>query len=348
MLNGSENTVVGNYVGLSADGLEPVGNGSVGIYVTGSENIVGGAAAGAGNLVAASPELISIVGEELPGNRVQGNVLGTDRSGNETSLALAPTIAGISLSGTTLTTIGGTAEGEGNVIAGVDGLGESGVGIQINSSDDNTISGNAIGTDLAGAVDLGHHGAGIDLAGSSDDNTIAENTIAFTRVLDAPLTGSGVVIRTGLRNTVTGNRFRSNGGLAIDLAGDGPTPNDGGAADDADVGANDLLNFPIVDQASLSGSTLTVAGSVDSSPNVNEPGFIVELFSRDEDADDQDAGLFLGSIEVTTSGAGEGSFEVSLDGTGVQMGDFVTATATDGKEIRPSSRRASSSPSREA
>ena len=97
------------------------------------------------------------------------------------------------------------------------------------------------------------------------------------------------------------------------------------------MGANDLLNFPIVDQASLSGSTLTVAGSVDSSPNVNEPGFIVELFAHDEDADDQDAGLFLGSIEVTTSGAGEGSFEVSLDGTGVQMGDFIAATATDGE-----------------
>ena len=84
LLNGAENTVIGNYVGLAADGLAPLGNDRVefdgiGIFVTGSNNVVG--RPDAGNVIAASPLLISIVGEGVPGNVVQGNLLGTDRTG---------------------------------------------------------------------------------------------------------------------------------------------------------------------------------------------------------------------------------------------------------------------------
>ena len=96
LLNGTGNTVLGNYVGLAADGLAALGNDRVefdgiGIFVTGSGNTVGGASAAAGNVIAASPELISIVGEGVSGNVVRGNVLGTDKSGAHPSLALAPT-----------------------------------------------------------------------------------------------------------------------------------------------------------------------------------------------------------------------------------------------------------------
>jgi len=47
-------------------------------------------------------------------------------------------------------------------------------------------------------------------------------------------------------------RVQSNGGLPIDLGGDGPTANDPG---DFDTGPNNLLNYPVI--TASAGSTIT-------------------------------------------------------------------------------------------
>ena len=103
--------------------------------------------------------------------RVTGNWLGTDATGTDTSLALAPVEAGISISGGLNNRIG--LADAGNVIAGADGLGESGVGIRVSGSSANNIVGNSIGTDATGVFDLGHYGAGIILSGTSNANLVS-------------------------------------------------------------------------------------------------------------------------------------------------------------------------------
>ena len=258
--------------------------------------------------------------------RITGNWLGTDATGTDTSLALAPVEAGISVRGGVNNRIGLATAG--NVIAGADGLGESGVGIRVSGrapthrrqQHRHRRDGGVRPRPLRGR----HHPVG-----HQQRQPRAPEPIGFTRLLDPPLNGSGVVVEGGVRNRITENRFRSNGGLAIDLGGDGPTPNDGGAADDADTGPNDLLNKPAIAQATLVGNTLTVSGLIDSNPNDN---FTIEVFVREAADDDQDARRFLGAQNLPTPASGETPFSVDfILGPGdVDLGDVVVATAIDG------------------
>ncbi len=63
--------------------------------------------------------------------------------------------------------------------------------------------------------------------------------------------------------TVRYNSIYDNGLLGIDLDGDGVTPNDIG---DADTGANDLQNFPVLLRAIPDGGQTIVEGRLNSSP----------------------------------------------------------------------------------
>jgi hypothetical protein len=70
--------------------------------------------------------------------------------------------------------------------------------------------------------------------------------------------GSGVVVLGSA--TVQRNLIYGNGGLPVDLGGDGPTPNDPG---DADEGPNRLQNFPVITAAAIVDRTLSVRGTLD-------------------------------------------------------------------------------------
>ena len=98
--------------------------------------------------------------------------------------------------------------------------------------------------------------------------------------------GGGVVVRAGsawiVRNSIDGNA----GGLGIDLNGDGVTPNDN---DDPDAGPNGLQNYPDLTGATVTGGTLTVAGTLKSSRGST---FVID---------------FYGSPAAGASGHGEGA-----------------------------------------
>jgi hypothetical protein len=109
----------------------------------------------------------------------------------------------------------------------------------------------------------------------NDSNYIVQNVIHDN-------VSSGIVLAnngTGqaLYNTISRNSTYNNGGLGIDLnfTGTAGTPqvnlND---ANDADAGINNLQNFPIIDSATLTTTTLTVWGKVGA-------GSTVEFFFGD-------------------------------------------------------------------
>ena len=88
------------------------------------------------------------------------------------------------------------------------------------------IENNWIGTDVTGTL-ARPNGRGVRVLTSS--NRIggtapgAANLIAFN-------TGAGIAIETGAANSIYENSIFSNGGLGIDLASNGITPNDAGDA----------------------------------------------------------------------------------------------------------------------
>ena len=71
--------------------------------------------------------------------------------------------------------------------------------------------------------------------------------------------GAGIVVlgAGSVRNGLHDNVFLPNGGVGIDLGGDGPTPNDRG---DRDTGPNRLLNAPVIDTVVHDGAQAEIRG----------------------------------------------------------------------------------------
>jgi len=128
--------------------------------------------------------------------------------------------------------------------------------------------------------------------------------------------------------TITRNSIRACGALGIDLittvGTSGVTPNDPG---DADIGANGLQNFPVLQFAARDGSTVAVRGTLNSSPFAQ---FTLEFFASPscDPSGFGEGAVFIGSAVVTTDGAGRSSFALSLPAAGMVAGSTMTATAT--------------------
>jgi hypothetical protein len=133
-----------------------------------------------------------------------------------------------------------------------------------------------------------------------------------------------------VRNTFTRNSFSGNAGLAIDLNRDAITTNDAG---DVDAGPNDLLNFPVLTDASIAAGQVIITGET-------RPGSTVEFFTLAADPLGHGEGVtFLGS-GVEGSGSDSNGAAGSSDPTAEQFtfslpigpmhcGDPFSATATD-------------------
>ena len=307
IFSGTGNVVQGNLIGTTAAGTAALAN-QIGIHivVSASHNTIGGTAVGAGNVISGNAtQGIVIEGDE---NTVAGNLIGTDVSG---TLPL-PNQVGVRVFGTS-NTVGGV--GAGNVISG-----NALNGVQVEGGSGNTVAGNLIGTDASGAEPLGNGTlddpeSGVFIRTTGQGNAVEHNTIAFNA-------GHGVQIDGGTGIRVSENAIFSNTGVGISLGSGGVTPNDVG---DADAGANNLQNFPVVTLAYLSGGT-AVEGTLNSAATT---AFTLEFFASDacDPSDHGEGAVFLGSATVTTDGAGDASFtEILATAT---AGQVVTATATD-------------------
>jgi hypothetical protein len=256
------------------------------------------------------------------GDTVRGNFIGTNALGDT---AHPNTGDGVFIDNTPNNTIGGTAAGDGNVISANTG---NGVVIGGAGATGNTIAGNLIGIDATGTVALGNALDGVHLDTASG-NTIGETTTGAGNII-AFNGRDGVSVNAGAGDSILGNEIHDNGTtaqhLGIDLSPDGVTPNDAG---DADNGANNLQNFPVITSAVVSsGGHIQIAGTLNSTASTT---FRVELFDAVAcDASGFGEGaLFFGSTSVTTDANGDASFTVDFFGTDTGIGDSITATATN-------------------
>ena len=129
------NLIQGNYIGTNASGatLPNVKNG-VRLSSAGS-NTIGGTTSQAANVISGNGTGVYMAGTTATHNLIEGNFIGTNRG----ATAMVPNTTGVYISGASLNTIGGTATGAGNVIAG-----NASNGVYVLSGTGNTISGNSI------------------------------------------------------------------------------------------------------------------------------------------------------------------------------------------------------------
>jgi hypothetical protein len=117
------NVVQGNFIGTNAAGTAALGNDQDGVSIlqAASNNLIGGAVAGARNVISGNGGFgVRIDDANTAGNVVQGNYLGTDVLG---MVALGNGMDGVVVGSYTgaANTIGGTAAGAGNLISGNQG-----------------------------------------------------------------------------------------------------------------------------------------------------------------------------------------------------------------------------------
>ncbi len=272
-VGGVSNQVLGNFIGVGADGATTLPNRPYGIFIHNSEPTqIGGITPAARNVI--SGNTIGIWVNNFGSNVFQGNFIGTDASGT----MARGNISGLVLNESPNNLIGGTNAGAANLISG--NLGE-GVDFDGLGATNNVLAGNLIGTDITGTKTLGNVNYGVLFQGGRG-NVIGGISADARNVITGCGVGVGVYGSFSTNNTIFGNSTFANG-QGIDLgsfspADLGPTPND---ASDADDGANHYQNFPEITSTSLSGPNMSVDYGVDSSAANSIYPLTVEFFIAD-------------------------------------------------------------------
>ena len=244
-----------------------------------------------------------------------GNLIGTNAAG---ATGLGNGGDGIFGEFSNLLTIG--APGGGNVIAGNAGRG---IFLNANFCAANVVQSNAIGVKPDGVTPLGNGGDGISVVGPvgliGGPGAAFGNHLAWNGGAGVNVTASTLLRQT----TIRVNSIHDNGGLGIDLAPAGVTPNDAG---DGDLGANVLQNFPIVTSVTPSFmNSVLISGTLNSRPASK---YTIDVYgSPAPDPSGYGEGrVWLGSGTFTTDVSGNLSWTVLTQTTSLGL---VTATATD-------------------
>ncbi len=334
-----------NYIGTSSDGMTSFGNKRAGIYQNDVSSLVIGGNASERNVVSGNQQR-GIDLYRLSGATVLSNFIGVAADG-ETRLANG---SGGMYLGEVANSIVGSNE-NGNVVVVDTTTDQAGILIEGNSSTGNKIQANSIGVTPSGTV----HSSSTTFSGGivflgGDGNLIGGTSGKDGNIISGFM--GGIVTLGGKNNEFRQNSIYGNHGLGIDHAetGFGVTLND---ANDADTGANDLLNFPIFESVTTSGGNITIKGCAPT-------GSAIELFKTDiamgtASVGDNRLGLsqdygegqvFIqtlteGGVGDTDSGLNcatdaDGNNQTAMSRfsftipipSGVSNGDLITATAT--------------------
>ncbi len=299
------NIFVNNIIGLAPDGTRRLRNLAHGVdHDQGArDGVYGGTGALERNVVSGN----NLVGIELAHqpdsdrNQIVGNFIGTDLTGNDGPGYAANGGRGINIEdGPSASVI------TDNVIGNND---DGGIRVAGYATFDTIIARNRIGVSLNGAA-IPNGGDGVFIEMRVADAIIGpDNIIAFNQVgvrLD--------IERENINNQITRNSIHDNA-MGIDLHPFGVTPN----GQYPTTGPNLRLPFPALSTA----SPTAVTGRACS-------GCTIEVFLADGADNEYGQGrTFVGSAVVVADlpGATVGSFSASV--SGLVVGDYVTATATD-------------------
>jgi parallel beta helix pectate lyase-like protein len=220
--------VLNNYIGTNKEGDGDLGNGGVGIFVTGPNTKIG--RPGAGNLISGNAG--AGVRLDSDGAVVQANLVGTKASGEA---ALGNEGAGVTGLDTFNPKIGGVDAGEGNLISGNGGWG---IQLPVGGGARSVIERNRIGTNAGGTIALPNGLGGIDMAGGAPfdivANLISGNGGDGIHAAPNPFASSNRVIGNLIGTDASGASDLGNAGNGVHLLGEvggtivvgGTTPSD--------------------------------------------------------------------------------------------------------------------------
>jgi hypothetical protein len=212
-ISGSASTgilVLGNRIGTDETGMSVLGNERNGVQIDGgaSFNTIGGTGVNDGNLISGNTgDGVLIQGDDdgqiqTGDNSLIGNKIGTNVLGEA---PVANDGQGVQILSSNDNSVGGGVTGAGNLISG-----NAEDGVQIASgATANFVQGNLIGTDITGIKTLANGGSGVDILQSADDNTIGgvpTNSSTPGNVISGNQRSGVVISGTGTnQNLVEGN-----------------------------------------------------------------------------------------------------------------------------------------------
>ncbi|HEU4711074.1 MAG TPA: SBBP repeat-containing protein [Pyrinomonadaceae bacterium] len=213
--SGSPATVQGNYIGTDVTGTKAIGSSRFGIAIFNSNNIIGGTAAGAGNVISGNliGIQISVFNSGGNGNVIQGNLIGLNAQGTG---ALPNREQGILISDANNNIIGGMQPGAGNKIA----FSGAGPGVLVSFGSGNSIRGNSIFSNNGLGIDLGT--AGVTPNDGTDADTGPNQLQNFPVITTVSRGASSTTIQgtlTSIPNTTFQIDFYTN--AAVDPSGNG-------------------------------------------------------------------------------------------------------------------------------
>ena len=280
------NVVIGNYIGTDITGTYAIGNTYGVLCDDGSfANRIGGPTLQERNIISGNVGYgVFLYNNGTSRNIIQNNYIGTDRTGLQ---AVANT-AGIIIDGISYSNVI-----DSNIISG--NL-QSGIGINITGSDSNRIVRNRIGVNAADqplpngmdGIRISQGPVGTQIGGTPSEGNIIANNGACGVYITNP---------SCVRNRISCNSFYDNGSLAIDLYMPGVTANDAG---DTDAGANNLINFPVIQSVAYSQSSHTISGTLDT-PNPSAVEVQIYLAAADHSAHGEGK-TYLQSVTPSASG----------------------------------------------
>jgi titin len=353
----NSNVVEGNYIGTNATGTQGLG-GIAGVLLGGGtqNNIIGGTAAGAGNLISGSSTNVFIQDAGTTGNLVQGNIIGADALG--TSI-LSGNNFDVFISFAAGNTVGGTTPAARNIIVGA----SYGIIIASPSATNNVVEGNDIGTDASGTLALANS-YGVEISGGANHNTvggtspgssnlISGNSLVGVELIDPGtsdnliegnwigVTGTGgsvlgnagygvLILNSALQNTIGGttsgaSNVLSGNGNGVAIAGSGTDGNvvEGNLIGTDASGANALGNTHYGVEIYVGASGNTIGGTAVGAGNRIANNGIGGIHIGNDPSDQSIGNAILGN-------------SIDSNGFGIDLGtDGVTANSPGGPHTGP-------------
>jgi hypothetical protein len=316
------NTIQGNYIGTDRTGLVAIDQNGNGIAITDSSsyNQVGGGNTLMRNVISGNHAAgIFLQGSETAYNTVMNNYIGI----NANATASLPNQGdGVAIvDGSHHNTIG--IAGAGNIIAG-----GSNTMMLIDEASNNTISGNFIGTDTSGTINLGS-GIGVEFKGGNcNDNLLGGIGSGEANVI-ANADFGVITFGGGARNSYVNNVIYNINNIAIDLGWDGITLNDYQDEDPDSLSNpnNYFQNFPENITADSVASGVHIIADFNSTPNQQ---FSIDFYASTSLTGNNTAQgeRFLGSTIINTDANGDAVIDLTLFAS-VTTADHISLIASD-------------------